>query len=139
MIEMESITTVTQLGFAIQQLEVEHYTKGEQLKEQLKDTLSSLRPINLIKDAVRDAVSSPYLLEDLVFGVLSLSTGFLAKRMVFGASNNIIKKILGFILQMGVSRSVTHNEEPIKNIGYILYRLLTTLKRSKVSTGNGRN
>jgi hypothetical protein len=48
---------------------------------------------------------------------MGLLSGFLSKKIFVGASGNLIRKLLGSILQLGVTNVVAHNSDIIKSVG----------------------
>ena len=84
--------------------------------EQLNLTYNSLKPVNILKSAIIDISTSPNLADDILNTAVGLTTGYLSKKLFVGNSGNIIKKLLGFILQSGVSNVVSNNPETYKSI-----------------------
>jgi hypothetical protein len=82
---MENITSTAGLKNAIQLLEAERTINWQRLKEQFYPTCESLKPVNLLKSTLKDMVSSPYMIENILSTVLSLATGFLSKKLVVSA------------------------------------------------------
>jgi hypothetical protein len=117
---MQNITSVTGLKNAIQLMEVEQAVKGQLLKEQLYFTLESLKPANLIKGAVKDLASSPYLFENILGASLGLASGYLSKKIVVGLSGSIFRKLFGSIVQVGVTGIVAQHPDTIKSIGQFI-------------------
>jgi hypothetical protein len=78
------------------------------LKNQFKDTFDSLRPINLIKDTFNEVVHSPEIKNDLLKYSIGSLGGYVSKKMVFGNSNNIFKKISGAFLQFAIANLITN-------------------------------
>jgi hypothetical protein len=114
---MEKITSVEELKKAILLLEIKQANEGALLKEQLMETYESLKPINLIKKSLSDLTSSPDFKGDLLGTTMSLVAGFLSKKAVVGSTSNPIKKVLGTILQIGVTNIVSKNSEGIRTVG----------------------
>jgi|SRR5664280_46060 hypothetical protein len=114
---MQTITSSAGLKDAIQLLEVEQAIKGQLLKEQFYTTYESLKPVNIIKHTLKEISSSPYLLDNIPGTAMGLLSGFLSKKIFVGASGNLIRKLLGSILQLGVTNVVAHNSDIIKSVG----------------------
>lgn len=122
---MQNITTIAELKNTIQLLEVEQAINGELLKEQFFLTYESLKPVNILKNTLKDIISSPYLTANIVDASIGLVTGFLSKKIFIGTSGNIIRKLLGTLLQFGVTNVVAKHPDPIKSVGqYILHKIL---------------
>jgi len=103
---METITTVEELKDAIQRKEFDREMKGEVLREQILYTIDYLKPANLIMTTMRDITTSPYLLENILAAAAGLVSGFISKRIATGRSGNLIRNVLGTILQFGVTNRV---------------------------------
>lgn len=117
---MEPITSIEELKIAIQILEFEHTTKGQQLKEQLFITRDSLKPVNLIKSALSEVASSPYLIDNILGATMGLASGYISRKLIVGKSGNIFRKLLGTILQFGVTNVVAQHSDPIKSFGQFI-------------------
>ena len=102
------------------------------VKEQFHIIYESLKPINLIKDTVHEITSSPDLKNNLVNNIIGLTTGFLSKKILVGATHNPIKKLFGTLLQFTVANIVSKHSEGIKSVGEnIVERILKFRKESK--------
>jgi len=106
---MESITTSEELKNAIQILELNQQVREQQLKEHVYLVIESLKPANLIRSAVHDITSSPYLIENILGTAVGLVSGYISKNIASGKSGNLVRKLLGAILQFGVTNVVTRN------------------------------
>jgi hypothetical protein len=114
---MQNITSSAGLKDAIKLLEAEQEIKARLLKEQLYLTYESLKPVNLIRHTLKEISSSPYLIDNLSGTAMGLLSGFLSKKIFVGSSGNLIRKLIGSILQFGVTNVVAQNSDVIKSIG----------------------
>jgi hypothetical protein len=130
---MQKITSSTELKNAIQFLEEEQAIKGRLLKEQVFITYESLKPVNLLKSTLKDLSSSPYLIENIVGSAVGLASGYVSKKIVVGASANIFRKMIGSILQFGVTNLVAQRPDAIKSLGQYFIRQIFH-KKEKDST-----
>ena len=119
---MGKITSVAELKSAIELLEVEHALKGQLLKEQLYLTYESLKPINVLKRTLKELTSSPYLIDNIPGTIMGLASGYLSKKLFTGGSGNIFRKLLGSILQFGVTNVVAKNSDVIKSTGLAIFQ-----------------
>jgi hypothetical protein len=119
---MQNITSVAELKNAIQILEVEQNLKGKILKEQFYLVYENFKPINLLTGTLKDIVKSPYIIDNILGTVMGLATGYLSKKIFIGASGNKIKKIIGSILQFGITNVITQNSDSIKTFGRSLFQ-----------------
>ena len=126
---MQNITSIAELKNAIQLLEVEHVEKGQLLKEQFFITYESLKPVNLLRRTVNDIASSPYLIDNILGSAMGLVSGFVSKKIFIGASGNKLRKLLGHVLQLGVTNFVALHPGAIKTIGWSFIQHFTRKKR----------
>jgi hypothetical protein len=123
---MRNSTSYSRLQDSIQLLEEEQFIKRQLLKEQLTISYESLKPLNLLKGAIRDMSSSPDLGNNVLGSVLGMASGFLSKKLFIGTSGNLIRKLLGSFVQLGVTNIVARHPEAIKNFGqYIIEHFLS--------------
>jgi len=119
---MQNITSTSELKNAIQLLEVEQAEDWYLMKEQFFLAIESLKPVNLIKTTLKDISSSPHLVDNIVATAMGLATGYLSKKVFIGTSGNKIKKLLGTILQFGITNVVAQNSDSIKLFGQSLFQ-----------------
>ena len=119
---MQNTTYTTKLKNAIQFLEVEQADKEQLLKEQFQQTYESLKPVNLLKSTLKDITSSSFLKESVLGSSVGLASGFLSKKIVVAGSGNIFRKLLGSIVQFGVTSIVAKNPEAIISLGRFLIK-----------------
>lgn len=112
---MQKITSTIELKAAIQQLETNQAYEEKLLKKEFNATMESLKPINLLKNSIREVRHSPDLKGDILNAAIGLATGFLGKKILVCATNNPLKKLLGVFLQLGISGIVTMHPEGIKS------------------------
>ncbi|HEX7412780.1 MAG TPA: hypothetical protein VF411_01955 [Bacteroidia bacterium] len=127
---MQKIKTANDLKAAIQQLEIKQAYELVLLKEQFNTTYESLKPLNLIKNTFREAVSSPKVKNSLLATTIGLAGGYLSKKLMVGASKNPIKKIVGTLLELGVANVASKNSETIKWVADKLINFLSKKERS---------
>jgi len=126
---MQKIASAADLKDAIQLLEAEQVEKGRIVKEQLYTTFETLKPANLIANALNDIKKSPYLIENILGAATGLITGFYSNKLIFNPRGNKLKKLIGVILQFGVTNLVARNQGTIRSIGQVLFKHLAGRKR----------
>jgi hypothetical protein len=120
---MENITTSIELKNAIQRLKVEQTIAEQLLKEQFYYTYESLKPINLLRSTLYDITTSPHLVDSILGTATGLVTGYLSRKiMMIGASGNLFRKLLGTVMQLGVTNVVSQNPDKIKSIGQYIFQ-----------------
>ena len=119
---MQNITSIAGLKNAIQLLEIEQGIKGQLLKEQFYLTYESLKPINILKKTLKEISSSPYLIDNISGTAMGLASGFLSKKIFVGTSGNIFRKLIGSLLQFGITNVVAKNSDIIKSVGQAIFQ-----------------
>jgi len=129
---MENITSVIELKNAIQRLKVEQAIDEQLLKEQFYITFESLKPINLLRNTIYEITKSPHLTDSILGTATGLLTGYLSRKIVtIGASGNLFRKLLGTVLQLGVTNVVSQNPDAIKSIGQYIYQHILRRKSNE--------
>lgn len=95
-------------------LEVERDIQKSLLKRQLSQTFDSIKPVNLLKDSLEDFNSRPDLKSSLLQSTLSIAGGYLSKKLVMGKSNSTFKKIVGYVLQYGITTFISQKVNSTK-------------------------
>ena len=114
---MENITCAAELKIAIQKLEFQHSLQGKMLQEDFFIAYDSLKPVNLIKNTLSEITSSPYLIDNMLAAVTGMISGYVSKKITVGASHSLFRKIMGSVLQFGVTNLVAQNPDALKTIG----------------------
>jgi len=105
---------IESLRESIRLLEIRQEKEGKELKEQFKTTYESLKPVNFIKNSLKELTSSSELKGNLFESISALLTGFITRKILVGSKSNIFTKILGLVMQFGVSSLVARNADTIK-------------------------
>ena len=119
---MENITSIAGLKNAIQLLEAEQDIKEQILKDQFHLTYESLKPASLLKGTLKDIVSTPNLIDNVLGTTIGLATGYLTKKIVIGASGNLFRKLFGSVMQIGITNAVAHHPDTIKSLGQAIFQ-----------------
>ena len=119
---MEKIDYVARLKNDIQILEEEQSVKAKQLKDQLFLTYESFKPAKILQSTLKDLVTSPQMLDNIIDTTLSIATGYISKRIVVGASSNIIRRVLGTIIQVGASKFISKHSDAIRSFGVTAFQ-----------------
>ena len=121
---METISSAVSLRNAIQLLEAEQVASGIILKEQFLLTYESLKPVNILKNTLKEVATTPLLINNIIGTTVGLATGYLTKKVVIGASGNILRNLLGAVLQFGVTNVVSQHPEGIKSVGQSVFQFI---------------
>jgi len=126
---MQSITTRTQLQLQIAELELVAKAQEAALKETLKETMETLKPVNLFKSVWKQVSSSPEIKENIVDTGIGLAAGFVSKKILVGNTHNPIKRLLGSLAQYGITNIVANHPDLLKSAGSSLIQLLRKKKK----------
>jgi len=126
---MQNLTTVAGLRDAIRLLEVEQASKGQQLKEQLSVVYESLMPVNILRNTLKKFFGKSDMIDDLSGSAMGAASGLLVKKIFIGKSGNAFKKLMGSLLQMGISNIVNQNSDLIKSVGHVIIQYIFGKKR----------
>jgi hypothetical protein len=126
------ITNVKELEAAIAELENKRLVLKEELHDQFHETYEHFKPINLIKNAIKDFELTPTSLGGtLASAALSAGAGILSKKLFVGKSSNLFKKLLGLAVELGVANLVAKKSDGIKETGFNFFKkFLNRNKRS---------
>ena len=111
---MAKQTAVESLKGSIRLLEIQQAEEGKILKEQFKATYESLKLVNLVKSSLKELTESVEIKNNLFESIVSIVTGYLTKKLMISSSSNPFKKILGALIQLGVTNLVAKNAESIR-------------------------
>ena len=113
---MENISTPAELNEAIQLLEAEKSVHFQEMRTNFFLAYESIKPANLIESTMKEIGSSPYLFNNIFNVALGLAAGYLSKKALsVGRSNNKSRKLLGLMLQLGVTNLIVYAPNAIKS------------------------
>lgn len=112
---MAKLSPVDSLKESIRLLEIQQAEEREIVKQQLIVTYQSLKLVNLIKSSLKELTGSTELKGNLFESITALLTGFLTRKIMVNSRSNIFTRILGLVMQFGVSTLVARNAETIRD------------------------
>jgi hypothetical protein len=130
---MQKVDSYAGLQDAIILMKIEQTEKSKLLQEQLNISYESLKPLNLIKSALKDISSSPVIGENILGSVAGLASGYLSKKIFVGTSGNLFRKLIGSVLQFGVTNVVAKHPDAIRSFGQFIKEHLIKNKETKTS------
>ena len=128
---MQNINYTEELKKSIEILEVDQNLSRYLLKEQFITTYESLKPVNLLKNTLNEVISSPDLMDNLLGTLVGMSTGYLSRKFVVGASGNVFRKLIGSVLQFGVTNIIAQHPDAIKSVGQFVIERVFKKKEKK--------
>ena len=126
-----NINNSADLISAIEQLEKKNLEEKEILRLQFNDVVESMKPINLLKSTVKDIADTPHIASTAIGTSLAIGAGALSKKLIVGSSSNIIKNILGRVVEFAVAKGISSNSMLIADKGIELLKKLATDKTKK--------
>ena len=112
---MQAIKNNKTLSEAIAFYENKKKSELSLIKQHYNFTINSLNPINLIKEKITNAVSSPGIKGKIFSTLFNLGTGVVTKNLLIGSSLNPIKKIAFNLLQSQVKKLVDNPPTDVKD------------------------
>lgn len=131
---MKTINSYKEIKYSIQLLEAERHAKGQLLKEQFLDIYDSFKLINIINSTIKDISSSPDLTDNIIGTATGLASGYITKKVIVGSSNSMFRKILGTVIQLGVTNFVAKHPDAIKNISRSIFNKVFHKKEEDTDT-----
>lgn len=122
---MEKENLFRDLQIAIVEIERKQLEEEIALRQQFKDVVDGFRPIQLIKETLNEVTDSVKLKDNLVTLLMSISAGYVSKKLIESGSKNIFKKIVGNIAMFGITNLVSKHAETIKKWGAELMNFST--------------
>lgn len=112
---MENQHTVESLKQMIAELEQRQVEEGELFKEQLDITIKNIKPANILKNIVKEFYSSENLMDEIINTAISVTSGFVTKKIVVGNSKNQILKLVGLAIQFGMTTLISKKFHVLKD------------------------
>jgi len=112
---MQTQYTAETLQEAIKALEIRHAEEEKHLRAQFINVYENLKPINILKNMVKDIATNDSLKYDVTNAVTSLMSGFISKKIIIGRSKNPFLKLLGLGIQFGMTTLVSSKYNFIKD------------------------
>lgn len=109
----------------------EHDQQLRELKNHFHETYESLRPINILKNSLKESSSSLNLKTQIADTAIGVTSGFLAKKLFSGNSSNPLVNLVGTMIGAFVASKAEKNAEGIKSIGSFLINKLVDNDHSK--------
>lgn len=128
---MATITNMEELDIEILRLETQQAEEKRILKSEFKTLFESLKPANIIKSTFADLTGSDNVQHNVVNYAIGMASGLLSKKLFIGGSHNPLTRLVGNLVQNGVSRLVANNSDGIASKGLSLLKGLFTKRKKK--------
>ncbi len=111
---MTQPTAKEKLRDSIRQLEIQQAREGEELKAQFKATYESLKLVNLVKSSLKEVTESVEIKNTLFESIISVVSGYVSRKLMVNKNSNPFLKIVGLVMQFGITNLVAKNAEVIR-------------------------
>lgn len=135
---MKAISNVVLLNDEILLLESRQAYEFELMRQQFHITSESLKPVNLIASTLREVITLPETGNKLIDNTIGIATGFITRKLLFGASASPVKKVIGTMLQFGISNLVYKNAFAVKAIGGTILQSIFSKKPKENNAARGK-
>ena len=112
---MTKKNAVDSLKESIRLLEIRQAEEGKNLREQFENTYESFKLVNMVNRSLKSLTGSVELRHNLFGTVLSIVSGYLSKKAWASSKSNPFMKILGSVMQFGITAVVAKNADNILN------------------------
>ena len=128
---MQKISSTIDLRDAIILLEGKQALEEKTLRPQLHDAYESAKPINFIKNTIKEAAASKELKEDLFAASVGLTAGYISKVLFESVTHSPIRKLLGTALMFGITNVVAKHPETVKSVGRSFFGMISSKSRER--------
>jgi hypothetical protein len=134
---MTQPTAKEKLRESILLLEAKQAKEGEELKVQFKATYESLKLVNIVKSSIKELTESVEIKTSLFESIMSVLSGYVTNKLMVSKKSNIFVRIMGLVVQFGVTNLVAKNAEVIREYIAALIDKLTHPKEESKETEAG--
>ena len=111
---MTKIAAGDRLKHKIKVLEEDQTVREKLVKKQFDDMAENMKPANIVKNSFNKAIASPNLVQNVLSITTGLATGYLTKKIAVGSKGNLLRRILGVSIQLGITTIVAKHPKAIK-------------------------
>lgn len=123
-----AVSSSAQLKERIAELEKKRRLQRVEIASTVQDMVESIKPKNLIRAGLHSISETPALKQNLINAAISLSTGWLARKLAIPKDDNAVKRTIGAAVQYGVTHLLATQGETISNV---IGNLVDNFKRHK--------
>jgi hypothetical protein len=111
---MQSTNPEIQLNASIMKLENELSEEKKQIKDQFCSAFESIKPVNIVKSALKEAVGSSDINSLLVQTAGGLIAGYITRKIISNGEATPTNKLIGALVSLGVTIAIGQNAASIK-------------------------
>lgn len=110
---MVKLSATELLKEKIAALEIKQAEEGKAFKDELIESYESLKPVNLLKNSVKELTSSTELKKTIFDTLVVLLNGFITKALVTSSKGSSWSKLLTTLVQLGVTNLIASHRDDI--------------------------
>jgi hypothetical protein len=131
---MKKDKTINELNKAILLLEEQQVIQENLLREQFNLAYESIKPANLVRNTIKDLISSSSLGDNALNSTIGITAGLLSKKIISGSGKNMFRKLLGTVVQLGITNTIIQNPETVKSIGQFIVNQVIGKEKENVTS-----
>jgi len=121
---MAKIASGERLKHTIKVLEDDQANNGELVKKQFDHMAENMKPAIIVKNLFNKAITSPNLVENVLGLTTGLATGYLTKKIAVGSKGNLLRRLLGVSIQLGITTIVAQHPKAIKSSVLVILKYI---------------
>ena len=125
---MENINSVALLKEAIVNLEIKKIEQGKIIRAQFDTIKENLKPANIFRNTLAEVKNSPRVRSKLFGALLGIVAGYYSKKMVTGKKSTPFRRILGNLLQVGITAVMAKKPDLFQTLGQTIVKRVFTNK-----------
>lgn len=98
-----AVSSSAELKQRILDLEVKRDRQRAEIAVTVKGMVETIKPKNLVRAGLQSISETPVLRQNLINAVVSLSSGWIARKLAVPKNDTIVKRTVGAAVQYGVS------------------------------------
>jgi len=132
---MEIIKTSADLKIAISKLEKRQEEEEINLRQQFHEAYNSIKPINLIKNSLKEATEDIDIKKTIINSTVGLTSGVLSGFLFKNIVRHPIKKLIGSAIVYGITNYAAKHPETVKSVGGVIANLFRKKSSDSFITG----
>ncbi len=114
----------------IVELERKQAKEGEQLKYEFNSAYDSLKPANILKNALKEVTASKEIRNNILMAAMSMATGYVSSWILKGPNFKAFRKISTLLMRYGVSHIMCHPDVIKSIIGNMIQGLFRKKRKT---------
>jgi len=130
---MQNISSKNELRNTILILEAKQIAYKQELKEEFNGIYKKISNVVVIASAIKNIVSSS---NNVMVHTTGVVAGYLIKKIIVGKSDNKLRKVIGTIVQFGITRILTRNPKIIEKVEQFIIQNIPYKDKNEENTSN---